>query len=130
MKSPPSLVKQLYALELNGKDFEMAEEVRRAAGEMGMPLVGGSDAHLWPQLGFTATRFPYSEVSLANLKRLIQGGNMAVEIDRDRTFVVAMCSSHKRRMKMRDKRTGKRPGPKGGWCNTLTQNAAIQISFV
>ncbi len=131
MKSHPSLVKQLCALEVNGKDFMLENKVRQTARRLQMPVVGGSDAHLWPQLGISSTKMPLSEVSIPRLKQVIKSGRTDARIDQENTFVVDMCSRHKRRMKtLKQSVYPHRRIKEASALGALTGNSAIQLSLV
>jgi predicted metal-dependent phosphoesterase TrpH len=56
--------------------YRYNQEAVSLAGQLGIPIVGGSDAHRRPQLGVFATNFPsaiYSEKQLAQALRSGQG---------------------------------------------------------
>ncbi len=131
MKSSPSLIRRLTALEINGKDFMLENKVRQAARKLQMPVVGGSDAHLWPQLGVSSTEMPLFDVSIADLKHCIRSGYARARIDQANTFVVDMCSRHKRRVKELNQSPLPQRKMKEAWAlAALTGNSAIQLSLV
>jgi histidinol phosphatase-like PHP family hydrolase len=57
-KITPAALSGLDAFEANGKDFHLDRRVATVAREMKKPMVGGSDAHCWPQVGIKATELP------------------------------------------------------------------------
>ncbi len=99
MKYAPRELKRLCALEINGRDFGLEDQVRRAAGELGLPLVGGSDAHFWPQLGIRSTLLPLSKVALSEIKHLLQEGKVEVESSDDGPLMVEICARYKQKVK-------------------------------
>jgi len=58
-KITPAVLSGLDAFEANGKDFYLDRRVAAVAREMKKPMVGGSDAHCWPQVGIKATELPF-----------------------------------------------------------------------
>lgn len=66
-----SCLLHLSALEANGRDFAYTEKLLKQAAILGLPVVGGSDAHHAWQLGVRATLVPLPEVSLAGLQEAI-----------------------------------------------------------
>jgi PHP-associated len=69
----------LDAVEANGKDFRKDEPVYDAARRLGLPVVGGSDAHFWPQIGIKATLLPINEITQGRVTEAIREGLAAVE---------------------------------------------------
>ena len=124
IKSPDYLLKQLCALELNGKDADMEKIVRTAASELGMSLIGGSDAHLWPQVGISITTLPKETVSISSLKKMVTSGLTKAALHPDSSRIADMCSRHKRAMK--ERMLGKKPTVPV----KLYKNKGIQLSFV
>ena len=54
-KFSPGDLRRLHALEINGKDFGTEVMLLIQARALGLPVVGGSDAHHWLQLGVRHT---------------------------------------------------------------------------
>jgi predicted metal-dependent phosphoesterase TrpH len=67
-------LRRLDALEVNGKDFGTEVMLLVQARALGLPIVGGSDAHHWLQLGVRHTLVPIDEVRLSTLIKMIKGG--------------------------------------------------------
>lgn len=55
-------LRQLAAVEMNGKDFYRDARSARARS-LGLPVVGSSDAHFWPQVGIKTTVLPTPEIT-------------------------------------------------------------------
>jgi hypothetical protein len=92
---------ELDALELNGRDFASDERVREAARRLSLPLVGGSDAHFWAQVGIKATVLPLTEITQASLHAAIRGGRSSVESQSYGPIAVRISRAYKRIRKMR-----------------------------
>ncbi len=92
---------QLDALEINGKDFHAADRLRAAASRLRLPVVGGSDAHLWPQVGIRATVLPIREVTQAAVAQAVTGGRTGVRTLAYGPAAVSICTTYKRLVKAR-----------------------------
>lgn len=93
---------QFNAIELNGKDEDgQEEEVLRMAQLLHKPLVGGSDAHVWAQVGVRHTVIP-GEVSLVNLRQAIADQQTEVATRQFRLMVTKLCGVYKRVVKARN----------------------------
>ncbi|MBN1368458.1 MAG: hypothetical protein JW967_11090 [Dehalococcoidales bacterium] len=68
------------------------EQVRRFVKTFKIPLVGGSDAHVWPLIGITYTILPDSVPNIANIKFSIEQGLTRAEIEEDAAFKVNWCN--------------------------------------
>jgi hypothetical protein len=77
-KFPDGDLRRLDALECNGKDFHRDAQVQEAARRLGTPVVGGSDAHHWPQVGVKATVLPVSELTQAAVRNAVRNGHAIV----------------------------------------------------
>jgi hypothetical protein len=131
IKCEDALLKRLNALELNGKDYKLEGRVREEADRLDMPVVGGSDAHLWPQVGISMTMFPSAEISINMLRETIDSGEIEAFAEKNSSFVIAMCNQHKRRIKMVEStRNHKQKVKSMLTIGSLTQNSAIQLSYV
>ena len=108
----------LHALEVNGSDVASGRDVEsvvRRARRLGLPLVGSSDAHVWPQIGQQRTIVPLKELTREGLNEALGSGQTEVAtlpgIDR----IVDMCKRHKALAKLaRDRRmatAGQEPVP-------------------
>ena len=85
-------LRQLDALESNGKDFFHDKMIREEAERLELPVIGGSDAHFWLQVGIKAAILPVGEVTLATVKRAMAArqthvrslpyGPLAVQVSR------------------------------------------------
>ena len=89
----------LCALELNGRDFGLEDQVKQVADKLGLPLVGGSDAHFWPQLGIRSTILPLDKVTISGIEHLLQEGNVEVESSPDGPLMVGICARYKQKVK-------------------------------
>jgi hypothetical protein len=99
MQFAPSQLKLLHALELNGSDPENADHVQQFTKIIGMPIVGGSDAHVWPMIGVSHTILPDCNISVANLKQSIVRGMTNAEIDEDANTKTDMSNRFKGHIK-------------------------------
>lgn len=77
---------RLDALEINSRELRSEEEVRRRASQMGIPVVSGSDAHLWPRVGAMYNTLPLGTREIAGnvnwpsvIKELLRNGQVAYE---------------------------------------------------
>lgn len=99
LKFDQGCLKRLTAIEVNGKDIAMADQVREVADDLGLALVGGSDAHYWPQVGISSTILPIDQPDIGKMKEAILGGTAEVWCAQDANRVVEMCNAYKRRIK-------------------------------
>jgi hypothetical protein len=67
-------LRRLHALEVNGKDFGTEVMLLAQARALGLPIVAGSDAHHWLQLGVRHTLVHTQEVTLRALTKGIKEG--------------------------------------------------------
>src|SRR3989475_8287729 len=67
-------LRRLHALEINGKDFGTEVMLLVQARALGLPIVGGSDAHHWLQLGVRHTLVHTDELTLPAIKKSIREG--------------------------------------------------------
>lgn len=91
----------LDAVEANGKDFRKDERVHDAARRLGLPVVGGSDAHFWPQIGIKATLLPINEITPGRVTAAIRDGLAAVESLDYGPVAVQISGAYKRILKAR-----------------------------
>lgn len=96
----------LDAIEANGKDFRRDERVYDAARRLGLPVVGGSDAHFWAQIGIKATVLPISEITQAKVTHAIREGLASVECLDYGPLAVQISGAYKRILKARQARPG------------------------
>ena len=67
-------LRRLHALEVNGKDFGTEVMLLVQARALGLPIVGGSDAHHWLQTGVRHTLLHTDDLSLHSLIKTIREG--------------------------------------------------------
>jgi hypothetical protein len=67
-------LRRLHALEVNGKDFGTEMMLLVQARALGLPIVAGSDAHHWLQIGVRHTLVHTDELALASLVKTIKEG--------------------------------------------------------
>jgi predicted metal-dependent phosphoesterase TrpH len=67
-------LKRLHALEVNGKDFGTEVMLLVQARALGLPIVAGSDAHHWLQLGVRHTLMHTDEIRMAAVVKTIREG--------------------------------------------------------
>lgn len=74
---PPELLGHLaHAVEANGR-FTSDQEVRsleQLAAQIHTPIVGGSDAHVWPQIGAVATALSATSDRFADVRDAVLAG--------------------------------------------------------
>ena len=67
-------LRRLHALEVNGKDFGTEVMLLAQARALGLPIVAGSDAHHWLQIGVRHTLMHTDELTLAAVAKTIKEG--------------------------------------------------------
>jgi len=70
----PGDLRRLHALEVNGKDFGTEVMLLVQARALGLPIVAGSDAHHWLQLGVRHTLLHTDELSINAIRKAVQEG--------------------------------------------------------
>jgi len=73
-KFRPDDLRRLHALEVNGKDFGTEVMLLAQARALDLPIVGGSDAHHWLQVGVRHTLVHAEELSVPTLIKTIREG--------------------------------------------------------
>src|SRR5262245_7539138 len=73
-KFAPADLRRLHALEVNGKDFGTEMMLLVQARALGLPIVAGSDAHHWLQVGVRHTTLHTEEISTGAIIRTIREG--------------------------------------------------------
>lgn len=73
-KFPAADLRRLHALEVNGKDFGTEVMLLAQARALGLPIVAGSDAHHWLQIGVRHTLVHTEELTLTALTKSIREG--------------------------------------------------------
>lgn len=73
-KFSPVDLRRLHALEVNGKDFGTEIMLLVQARALGLPVVGGSDAHHWLQVGVRSTILHTEEISVRSLVKTVKEG--------------------------------------------------------
>lgn len=67
-------LRRLHALEINGKDFGTEVMLLVQARALGLPIVGGSDAHHWFQLGVRHTCLHAEEITIRTVMKTVKEG--------------------------------------------------------
>ena len=67
-------LRRLHALEVNGKDFGTELMLTVQARALGLPIVGGSDAHHWLQTGVRHTLLHTDELTLTAVLKAVREG--------------------------------------------------------
>jgi len=75
--------------------------VRTVAAKLRVPVVGGSDAHFWAQVGIKATVLPVDELTQTSVASEIRTGRAAVESQSYGPIAVQISGSYKRIAKAR-----------------------------
>ncbi len=99
LKFDRAYLRRLTAFEMNGKDYAMEAEIRKVAADFGLPLVGGSDAHYWPQIGISSTVLTIDQPDIPAIKKSITEGAVEVRRIKNAARIVEMCNAYKRRIK-------------------------------
>lgn len=73
-KFSASDLRRLHALEVNGKDFGLETMLLVQARALGLPIVGGSDAHHWFQLGVRHSLVHTDELTVPAIVKTIKEG--------------------------------------------------------
>src|SRR5262245_7698259 len=73
-KFPAVDLRRLHALEVNGKDFGLETMLLVQARALGLPIVAGSDAHHWLQLGVRHTLMHTEEITSESVIKSIKEG--------------------------------------------------------
>ena len=73
-KFPATDLRRLHALEINGKDFGTELMLIVQARALGLPIVAGSDAHHWLQLGVRHTLIHTDDVAMHAVIKAIKEG--------------------------------------------------------
>ncbi len=85
----PNALKQLDALDLNGKDLhsigieENQEKVYGFAETLGLPVVAGSDTHQFLQYGSVVNQFQKNCSTIPELKQAIRSNEYTIHISSD-----------------------------------------------
>ncbi len=102
-------LRRLDALEMNGRDFYRDPFVAAAARRLRRPTVGGSDAHMWLQVGIKATLLPIDEITLADVEEAIHKGRAGVRRLSYGAAAVRVCRAFKKMTKARGTAMGEAP---------------------
>lgn len=101
----PADLARFDAIEVNGKDTFLRPSTvmrsRRLATRLGLPNVGSSDCHFWPQLGVVATTLPAAELTFAHLRSSIRHHATRVRLRAHGAGIVRFCRTHKALVKAR-----------------------------
>jgi predicted metal-dependent phosphoesterase TrpH len=93
------------AVEVNGKDAFLRSSTvmrtRRLATRLGLPNVGSSDCHFWPQLGVVATTLPAGDLTLDHLRASLRAQATRVRLRAHGRGIVRFCRTHKSLVKAR-----------------------------
>jgi hypothetical protein len=94
----------LDALEVNGKDMAslpVHAEIEEWAAKANLPVVGSSDAHLWPQVGVQRTLLADDVLTQGGLRAALAKRETRPEPRLRAHGIVHMCQRHKRIIKAR-----------------------------
>jgi hypothetical protein len=92
-------ISNLQAFEINGKDFGLESRVMDLAKKFQKPLVGGSDAHYWPQVGIRKTVIEVDRVKLGAIIEQLRKGATGIESRKEGPLMVKISESYKRLFK-------------------------------
>ena len=106
------------ALEINGKDVALGRvepEIRRLAAHLDLPVVGGSDAHVWPQVGVQSTVLSLGELTQEGLRLCLARREASTETAPGIDSLVRISKAHKSIVKQRLAAVrSRRPAADGG----------------
>ena len=92
-------LRQLDALESNGKDFFHDTMIREEADRLELPVIGGSDAHYWLQVGIKSAILPVGEVTHATVTRAMAARQTRVRSLPYGPLAVQVSRTYKRMLK-------------------------------
>jgi hypothetical protein len=73
-KFPAVDLRRLHALEVNGKDYGLETMLLAQARALNLPIVAGSDAHHWLQIGVRHTLMHTEELTLRAIMKSVKEG--------------------------------------------------------
>ena len=73
-KFPASDLRRLHALEVNGKDYGLETMLLAQARALDLPIVAGSDAHHWLQIGVRHTLIHVEELTIHSIMKGVKEG--------------------------------------------------------
>ncbi|OOB79275.1 MAG: hypothetical protein BEN18_04400 [Epulopiscium sp. Nuni2H_MBin001] len=94
-------LKQLDALDMNGKDLRFKRQIENLSKTLNLPLVGGSDTHLYIQAGVTQTCLDKSFETIAELKQLLNTSPPKITSHPLIKFKIKLAGYVKKRIKKR-----------------------------
>ena len=77
-KLPPELLRRLDALELNAREISKRQQASGFATDLGLPVLGGSDAHFSRHLGRVLNCLPGWVHDVPTLRQAVQSGQVEV----------------------------------------------------
>lgn len=92
-------LKNVSALEMNGRDFHKDRFVAKWAEDLGQAVSGGSDAHFWLQVGIKATITPVDELTPENIASCLAARNTRVRRLRYGPLAIRFSQWYKARVK-------------------------------
>lgn len=114
-KFSPAELRRLHALEVNGKDFGTEVMLLVQARVLGLPIVAGSDAHHWLQLGVRHTLMHVEEISIGAVVKAIKEGLTGYGASPYTPLRVVSAKSLKNITKLLRKCYGQPPLAKPSW---------------
>ena len=103
---------RLDALEVNGNQAsrrDVEPDTRKLARALDLPVVGGSDAHVWSQVGVVTTVLDLPELTQEGLRRCIADRSTEVRQVKNLRSIVRVSRAH-RRILQRGGRPARRAG--------------------
>ena len=73
-KFPAADLRRLHALEVNGKDYGLETMLLAQARALDLPIVAGSDAHHWLQIGVRHTLMHVDELTIHAISKAVKEG--------------------------------------------------------
>ncbi len=77
-KVSPELLRRLDALELNAREINKRQQASGLATDLGLPVLGGSDAHFSRHLGRVLNRLPGWVHDVPTLRQAAKGGQVDI----------------------------------------------------
>ncbi|MCR4419256.1 MAG: PHP domain-containing protein [Clostridia bacterium] len=93
------MLARLDAVEANGRDLDPPDRILRLAQRLGLPVVGGSDAHHVLQLGTRATVLPAGPAGFTAVASAIRQGRAGLAELSGARWMVGLAVNYKRMVK-------------------------------
>ncbi len=102
--APEQELSKLDALEVNGRDMATGRpdrDIVPLSQRLGVASVGGSDAHLFPQVGVQSTNLPLETLTFCGLASALRARATVLCASPHTSRLVSICKAHKNIVKLR-----------------------------